>query len=178
MIEQTRLRAIVLAILAVGLAGTALAFAYFKRPPTDRAADHIERAATQAPPNPSESYLLSDAAAADQIATALRRKQFIDYIGDTYRCSDYFTVRSARVSARKPGNDTVSFEALVELQAQGVGGGIMSLSARESAELKCYGRPPEGWTPGQISSGPFIADFERWGDEWRLVGMPRNAVFN
>lgn len=112
--------------------------------------------------------------AAGVIAIAMREKRFADYIGDTYRCADFFKLENVAYAADRVEGTTAQVEVNATMRRLPIRGGIQSISANDAAGTVCYGTPPGGWTSNMLSSGAYIADFELWGREWRMVGMPRN----
>jgi hypothetical protein len=112
--------------------------------------------------------------AAGLIAIAMREKRFNDYIGDTYRCADFFKLENVTYTADRIEGTTAKVEVRAVVRRLPIHGGIQSISANDAAGRVCYGAPPSGWTSNMMSAGAYIADFELWGREWRMVGAPRN----
>jgi hypothetical protein len=112
--------------------------------------------------------------AASQIFDAMRDRQFNDYMGDTYRCADFFKLISVAYTAERIEGTTAKVEVRALMQRLPRRGGFQNISANDAAGTRCYGAPPGGWTANQMVPGAYIADFELWGTEWRMVGVPRN----
>lgn len=111
---------------------------------------------------------------ATQIFHAMRDKRFNDYIGDTYPCANFFKLMSVAYTAERVEGTTAKVEVRAVIQRLPIRGGIQTLSANSAAETACYGAPAGGWNSNQLVAGAYIADFELWGTEWRMVGVPRN----
>jgi hypothetical protein len=129
---------------------------------------------TGSPSGGTRAPAIDRSKAAKQIFDAMRDKRFNDYIGDTYRCANFFALAGVAYTAERIEGTTAKVEVQATIQRLPTRGGIQNMSANESAEKACYGAPPGGWTPNQFVSGAYIADFELWGTEWRMVGVPRN----
>lgn len=112
--------------------------------------------------------------AAGVIAVAMREKRFNDYIGDTYKCADFFKLEHVAYTAERIEGTTAKVEVTATMRRLPIHGGIQNASANDAAGTVCYGAPPGGWTSNLVSSGAYVADFELWGREWRMVGAPRN----